>query len=256
MSYQEVLQQYRDEVEERYPLVMERIAQIETEETVLEPYRSYFRHAARFLQEIKKEEAALTSGQADSRTLAEWQQINRALYEEILPENYEKSYANPTYAVEALGETFGKMLSALYADIRSLIPCAYQGRVYEITIFAELLVEIYNCFEEEEVPEEKEIQQIIYWFNHDYGELFMEMSVLALTSPELDFVTGIIMNSDLEDLSYLYRYGYYITENERKTAEFLNSLPQEQIQAMADTYTEGYRIGFEVTGKDLSKKSM
>ena len=37
-------------------------------------------------------------------------------------------------------------------------------------------------------------------------------------------------------------------------AAFLNSLPEEEIQAMADTYTEGYRIGFETTGKDLSKK--
>lgn len=31
-------------------------------------------------------------------------------------------------------------------------------------------------------------------------------------------------------------------------------MSEEQIQAMADTYTEGYRIGFEVTGKELSKK--
>ncbi len=37
-------------------------------------------------------------------------------------------------------------------------------------------------------------------------------------------------------------------------AEFLNRLPEEKIQAMADTYTEGYRIGFEVTGKNISKK--
>lgn len=37
-------------------------------------------------------------------------------------------------------------------------------------------------------------------------------------------------------------------------AKFLNSLPEETINTMADTYTEGYRIGFEVTGKDLSKK--
>ena len=26
-------------------------------------------------------------------------------------------------------------------------------------------------------------------------------------------------------------------------------MTDEEIQAMADTYTEGYRIGFEVTGK-------
>ena len=36
----------------------------------------------------------------------------------------------------------------------------------------------------------------------------------------------------------------------------MNSLPEEIINTMADTYTEGYRIGFEVTGKDLSKKAV
>ena len=63
------------------------------------------------------------------------------------------------------------------------------------------------------------------------------------------------MQADLSDLRYLYRYGAYIGENERQIAAYLNALPEADIQAMADTYTEGYRIGFETTGKDLSKKT-
>ena len=44
-----------------------------------------------------------------------------------------------------------------------------------------------------------------------------------------------------------------------KVAEAENIQPSEEeiteeIQKMADTFTEGYRIGFELTGKDLSKK--
>ena len=62
------------------------------------------------------------------------------------------------------------------------------------------------------------------------------------------------MKEDLSDVRYLYRFGEYITENERKTAEFLNSLSQEEIGAMARTFTEGYRMGFVNGGKDLSKK--
>ena len=34
----------------------------------------------------------------------------------------------------------------------------------------------------------------------------------------------------------------------------MNRLPQETIDRMADTYTEGYRKGFQVMGRDLSKK--
>ena len=58
----------------------------------------------------------------------------------------------------------------------------------------------------------------------------------------------------MEDLRYLYRFGEYISENELRTAKYLNELPEEMIRRMADVYTEGYRMGFVNTGKDLSKK--
>lgn len=254
MGFREAFSSYHEEVEERRELIAGRIAGILKEETVQEPFRSYFCHVSAFVTELIREEAECWANHINNRTQNEWKESNQKWYQEIYPEHYSKSYANPEYAVKTLGESYGKMLSALYADIRSLIPYAYEGRIYEITVFAELLVEIYNRFEEEELPEEKEIQQIIYWFFHDYGEVFTEVNVTSQSCPEMDYQTRIIMDSDLKDLSYLYRYGEYITENEIKTAEFLNKLSQEQIQAMADTYTEGYRIGFETTGKDLSKK--
>ena len=254
MGYQEVWRQYREEVQERFPLVMGRLGQIGEEETVRQPYRAYFAQAAALLLRLAELEEEISSGEWGKKSLEELRQENKSLYQEVLPEYYATSYGNPEYAGRELGEAFGKLLSMLYADLRSLIPYAYEGRVYDLTIFSELLVEVYNAFEGEELPEVQKIQQILYWFYHDYGEVFTEIGVMAQTNPEMDFYTRIIMDSDLEDLRYLYRYGAYITENEIGTAEFLNRMGQEEIQAMADTYTEGYRIGFEVTGKDLSKK--
>ena len=72
---------------------------------------------------------------------------------------------------------------------------------------------------------------------------------------EEDFLYQIVMNSDLNDLRYLYQYGQHVGANETGIAAFLNGMSEEEIQAMADTYTEGYRIGFASTGKDLSKKT-
>ena len=63
-----------------------------------------------------------------------------------------------------------------------------------------------------------------------------------------------LLYTSLSDLRYLYRFGEYISENELRMARYLNSLPEEKIALMADTYTEGYRIGFAVTGKDITKK--
>ena len=43
-------------------------------------------------------------------------------------------------------------------------------------------------------------------------------------------------------------------ENNKEFNRDPNTLPQETINAMADTYVEGYRKGFETMGRDLSKK--
>lgn len=256
MSYKELYEPYRQEVEERYPLVMERIAEIPAEETVKPPFRDYFQQVAVFIMQMHKIEQEIAAGTYYEKPLKELKEQNRKNYEDILPEHYKESYANPDYAVKTLGEDYGKLLSMLYAEIRRMTGYAAENAVYEMTIYGELFVEIYNCFEDPEGTSPEEIGKIIYWFFHDYSEVFVERNIVRQVNPEDDFFAGIIMQADLNDLRYLYRYGHYIGENERKMAEFLNRMPEEQIQAMADTYTEGYRIGFEVTRKDLSKKKV
>ena len=78
--------------------------------------------------------------------------------------------------------------------------------------------------------------------------------IIEQIDPEDNFAADLIMNSDFNDVRYLYYYGEYVSENEKRTAMHLNELPLETIQKMADVYTEGYRIGFVNTGKNLSKK--
>ena len=159
--------------------------------------------------------------------------------------------------MEQLGEEFGQLLCAYLAYIRRETGAAFRGDLMQLTIQMELFVEIYNRFEageEKDVPEKSAVQQDLYWFFHDYSEIFYEKSLRRLIDPAEDFENDIVMNADLNDLRYLYRYGVYIGENEKKMAAFLNRMTDEEIQAMADTYTEGYRIGFIATGKDLSRK--
>lgn len=256
MSYRQIYEPYREEVRERYPLVMERIGRILKEETVSEPFRGYFYHVAEFVMKMHQKQEEVTNGAFLNRSLSELAEYNDSIYGELYPENYKESFANPEYAVKVLGEEYGKMLCMMYAQIRKMADYASEGGVYEMTIYGELLVEVYNCFEDEAGLNPKEISNILYWFAHDYIEIFMERSIERRVNPEDDFFAEIIGNADLNDLRYLYRFGCCVGENEIKTAEYLNRMPQEKIQAMADTYTEGYRIGFEVTGKDLSKKSV
>ena len=85
--------------------------------------------------------------------------------------------------------------------------------------------------------------------------VFVADRIREQIDPDESFAAGIIMDSDLDDIRYLYQFGEYISENELQTTRHLMKLDDAVIKRMADVYTEGYRIGFVNTGKDLSKKS-
>lgn len=242
-------------IEERYKLVMERISQIPDENTAAERFQPYFRSTAEFILLLDQVKARIDSGQYRQQTLEELMEWNRKLYEDILPENYEMSFANPSYAKEQLGEQYGQILSFLYTELRGGIVWVFEQRTEYLDVLYELFVEIYNCFEDEASPDEGELKKIIYWYASDYCDVFVADRVLEQMDPSSRFAADIIENSDLTDLRYLYYFGEYISNNEIRTAKHLLSLEEEQIQRMADVYTEGYRIGFVNTGKDLSRKS-
>lgn len=258
MNYKELYKESNEQASERFALVFGRIEEIVDAQEVAPEYAGYFKQTAELLMLLGDLCECAENGTLEQRSALECERTNELLYGELLDGvRYEKSYANPVYAVEQFGEKTGQTLTLLLAHIRQNIGAAFRGDKLRVTAAAELFVEIYNHFEETlrgGMPEEKEIEQDVYWYFHDYCEIFEEEAVRRLICPEESFETEIVMNSDLSDLRYLYRYGSFIGENERKTAEFLNTCSEEKIQAMADTFTEGYRIGFEVTGKNLAKK--
>lgn len=242
-------------VMERYGLTLERLAGIKGEETVSGKYRDYFEKTAGFLLMLSETAEAVRKRDWEKISVEELERENRRLYEDILPEHYGESYANPEYAVLKLGETFGAFLSALYTEMRSGIVYVFEQNTEYLCILNELFIEIYNCFEDDEEPEYKRVSEILYWYANDYCEVFAADRILDQIDPERDFAVRIISTGDLSDLRYLYRYGEYITENEIRTARYLAELPEETIDKMADVYTEGFRRGFILGGKDLSKKS-
>ena len=254
----------REILQERLELALLRIREIPGEDfqgAELLPWKEYFTTVAKFLLLIEDTRQFLEQGKQATATRKELQQRNRALYEDILPENYENSFANPAYAVKMLGEEFGVLVSFLYTEMRSLIGFTYEGRLDELVIRMELFSEVYSAFvyeqqENHKLPTYAAIREILYWFVSDYADVAAEERVREMVCPENNFAAAILRTADFTDLRYLYAYGEYVGENELKMAEFMNSLPEETIHTMADTYTEGYRIGFEVTGKDLSKKAV
>ena len=240
-------------LQERYNLSLERITQIPSEQICDKVYQDYFKCMAEFVLMMVDTWNFVADGSLYKASLEELQRRNRALYEDILPENYANSYANPDYAVDCLGESIGRELSFVYTELRGMIPAAYEQILTDMVIRMELLLEVYQNFSEE-IPAKEHLRQIIYWYVNDYYEIQAYERLAAQLLPQRDFATRIIMESDLSDIRYLYYYGEYVTENEIRTAKHLTQLSENTLRLMADTYTEGYRIGFEVGNKDISIK--
>ena len=234
---------------ERYHLAKDRISEICTEKTAQPDFEDFFKKTAAFLTKT----AAILEREKEELTEEELAQENRELYEELFPENYGTCYGNPSYAAVKLGE-YGKAFCFLYAELRGTIAYAYEKKWWDHTIAAELFLEIYAAFEDSELPAVKTVEDILRSYVNDYCQDLMEQRIAEAVDPHLDFAVRIIMDSDLSDLKYLYAYGEYVSANERGVAEFLNSLSQEQIDSMAETYTEGYRIGFINGRKDITRK--
>ena len=273
MGVKEIQKEKNEQYKERHALAVGRLRGIVTEETAPGKYVPYFQDTALFLLEIENVRSKVASGEWERYSLEEMQSLNEILYSDVLGERYGSSYADPACAAEKLGLDLGRLLSLLYAEMRSGIPYAFEDRMDYLTILYELFIEVYNCFErtaEEGKAEagksgeaegaseglEKQIRDIIYWYASDYCDVFLADRIMEQIDPEYSFAADIIEHADLEDDRYLYRFGEYITENELGTARHLRALPEETIRRMADVYTEGYRIGFINTGKDLSKKSV
>ena len=264
MDYRILLREENEAVRERLELSLDRIRSIKEEDARL-PYGLYFKRTAGFLGMIR--ELLTARGIGEKELLESWEKLsleelsdwNHRLYEDILPENYGESFANPDYAADCLGKEFGPLLSFLYTELRGCIVYAFEMRLEYIAILCETFLEVYNLFtqaweEENETPREQAVRDALYWYVSDYVDLHLPWRIREGLDPALSFAADIIMDSDLTDLRYLYQYGEYVSDSERRLAAFMASLPEETIEKMAHTYTEGYRRGFEVMGRDLSKK--
>jgi len=256
LEYCELLKEVNESVRERYELAMERIHMfLEGDTSIKDPYLDYFKQVAQFMVQMDELRTKVDIKDMKDASFEEMQAYNQKLYEDVLEEgeHYNNSYANPAFAVAKLGDGYGQLLSFLYTELRGDIIYAVEQRLFDMTIHAELFVEVL-CMFEDETPAEKELKKVIYFFVSDYADQTIDYRTREILDPTLSFAVDIIMNSNLSDLRYLFHYGEYITDNEIRLAKFLNEMPEADVEAMAYTYTHGYEEGFKVAGIDLSKK--
>lgn len=272
MSNPEIRKEENEHIAERLELVSERMISMREEVMEMKPvWKEYFSQTGEFLRFLLDVLKMMEDGSFQSMDLAGMKEQNRKLYENFMGESfgghYETSFSCPEYAVCRFSGQCGgtdeekqlaQLLSFLFAELQGLIGCVFEDKRVEITMYLELYVEIYGLVrmaEEEGIAWLiRNIREVISGFYNDYCEFFIERRTREMLDVSCDFAAEIICHADLNDLRYLYRFGEQVSENQLRTAEFLNSLPQEEIDAMAETFVEGFRLGF-VNGRiDMSGK--
>ena len=234
-------------IKERYELCVERIREVAKTQEVPEKYQDYFKKEAQYIADTAEMAALVDGGSYAKLPLAELENWNNRLFSKILPENYETSYANPAYAVKKFGVREGRLLTALSAKFMELVPSAAKQKLFFQTIVMELFLEVYGRYTEYDEFAVKDAKAAYKSFLMDYRRDYLEDNIQMRYNPEASFAKEIVL-ADVSDERNLYRYGACITDIERKTAAFLNKLTQKEIDAMADTYVDGYIRGFETMG--------
>ncbi len=177
---------------------------------------------------------------------------NTELYSEIIGENYDSSFVNPRFADYMLGGGYGKLCSFVSAECFSMIGLKFDKKASMMEPFMQMYADIREMYEKGALSYDS-FHNRIYKYLYDSCDMFSHDRIRD-TLTARDSVARKIVTGSLGDVWYLYRYGDHITENDIKMARFLNVLPPDRIEEMAEVFTRGYRRGFETTGKPFDKK--
>lgn len=254
MGYKELNTQTNERYEERLELAVERLEEISRSDELEKDFADYFRVVSEYLLLQSRIAGMAMDGSLQKMSEAEGKELNDKLYTQFTKENYETSYANPAYSVKVFGQEYGQHFAAILNRISSASRYVFEGNIEYLCIYAELVVELYTYFESDEAAP-KAVDDCLHSFMHDYMEIFTDNSINRSFTTKYDYEQEVVENSDISNNAYLYRYGLFVGENEIRSREYLATFSDEEIQSMADTFTEGYRMGFAACNKDITKKS-
>ena len=218
-------------------------------------YDIFFNYTGNFILKLIDLEKHIDDEYFNNKTFEELLKENNEFYAEFLPENYSKSYVNPTYCVEVFGDKFGQLMSCFYLNYRQYRIYVFKHKIFTIEEYNRLFIDVFNFIKNNKI-EYDSLKEIITSINKkDLTEEIIRNRKERLDK-NFKFYRDIAENSDLNDLRYLFKYPRYITENEIKTAKFFLNYNQEKIEKLARFVVEAYIRSFAITGKDISKKSI
>ncbi len=210
-------------------------------------FEIWFSQVDTFLSTLEKAYNAMNVGSKDLIPL------NRELYSGILGDDYDHSFVNPKFSDYMLGGGYGKLCSFVSAEMYSLIGYRFDKKRSLTEHFLNMYEDIRTLYNKGELTYDPFYNRI-YEYLYTSADALYEDRIKDMLYPHSNVADQIITGDSLGDVSYLYRFGEYITDTEIRTARYLNLLSKEKLQLMADTFTDGYRRGFENMGRPFEKK--
>jgi aminopeptidase len=175
-------------------------------------------------------------------------ELNQVCQATLTEASYDESYANPERAVALFGEEKGRLVCVLANRIFRAYSSAFSGSPESLEECAHIWLAAAGSGEEGFCGALREALGVV-------RPGVIQASQRMAFDPDASPWTEIALSAGPDDLSYLYRYGERITENDLKTARFVFSMPEKDIRLLAETMTEAFIEGFREGSKDLSGKS-
>ncbi len=237
-------------MEERFQLIYSRISDIPNEEILPSKLQGYFAGEADFILKVINIYEQAKNNELCKLDFDTLQKLNREVYEHEVDITHENAQND--------AEIY---LSILHAELMAMIPYAYECSLHNLLIRAELFLQIYSSFtclytDEERLPNGNELKENFFYYVSDYSSDAVFEKIKSFLDVKESFFAKMLKEHDFDDPKDLFLLGEYVTDTEIETLNHINSLPKETVKKMADTFSEGYRIGFVNAGIDLSKKEI
>jgi len=157
---------------------------------------------------------------------------------------YNSCFGNPEYAVSVYGKEMGQLLSLLYTHYGYYLQWIIQQRYATLAKNNKLFLKLYGFALENKT-------EFSLWLEayRNMAEADIEAQQLYAMHwrycPEQSYYRDIIMQSDLSDVRYLFRYGVYIDEHVLQMAKFMSSYPEAELKSLSQYIVQSYKDGFE-----------
>ncbi|MBC7958712.1 MAG: hypothetical protein H7X94_02495, partial [Vallitaleaceae bacterium] len=246
--YNHYFNQSNQPYKERYQTSIDSIHQIVEDTKGSGKYDLFFQDAGQYILKLIQLNEQLSDGSFEKMTFEQLKAHNHALYLSVLGANYDHSFANPDKCEAVFGKSIGESLCYLYSKILNTVSFVFEGQLFCTVLNFELFIKMYEAIQ---VEKSESLKSLIYAEAMEALDLKAEVSVLRKCDQNFNTYSGVLMNSELTDLRYLFYYGHFIGDDEIKTAKYLLELPEEKIERMAKVCTEAFHKGYLKGHKEI-----